>query len=293
MITLEPMEREKYFSYLHVTEIKKKRDQRRLSRRKEAIQRRRENFELVNLGVCLNEDVGPQYGLWMNSLFPRVFSDLKKHSTNNNLLTASLFGQKLAFDFSFQKYMNMRELDSLCSQLKIIQRINMKADYPFDLWFTNYEHGSYYDQRLRRLIPDLDKSFINFHSKQLIDLFPKENLVYLSPDADTVLWNYDHDAVYVIGCIVDTTVHVPLTYNKSKGKNIKCVRLPIDECLEWYDGSKDLPLNQVVDILRHVKDTNNWRKAMKHVASRKWNKVKKEEHILQNIEALKKDFLIS
>ena len=36
-----------------------------------------------------------------------------------------------------------------------------------------------------------------------LDVFPRERLIYLSPDSDEEMVSFDHDAVYIIGGIVD------------------------------------------------------------------------------------------
>ena len=42
--------------------------------------------------------------------------------------------------------------------------------------------------------------------KQVHELFPREDIVYLTPDSDQVLQSVQEDKVYVIGGLVDETV---------------------------------------------------------------------------------------
>lgn len=44
---------------------------------------------------------------------------------------------------------------------------------------------------------------LNVHKSSYLDLFPKQNLVYLTPHCREELTTYDHDAIYIIGGIVD------------------------------------------------------------------------------------------
>lgn len=44
---------------------------------------------------------------------------------------------------------------------------------------------------------------LNLHEKSYLDVFPKEQLVYLTPHCRDVMKEFDHNAVYIIGAIVD------------------------------------------------------------------------------------------
>jgi ribonuclease P protein 1 len=36
-----------------------------------------------------------------------------------------------------------------------------------------------------------------------LDIFPHEKLIYLSPDSNVEMTSFDHDAIYILGGIVD------------------------------------------------------------------------------------------
>lgn len=44
---------------------------------------------------------------------------------------------------------------------------------------------------------------LNLHEQSYLDLFPKNQLVYLTPNCREELQVYDHDTIYIIGAIVD------------------------------------------------------------------------------------------
>lgn len=44
---------------------------------------------------------------------------------------------------------------------------------------------------------------LHIHQGSYNDLFPKEKLIYLTPDSREEMLQYDHDAIYIIGGIVD------------------------------------------------------------------------------------------
>lgn len=41
------------------------------------------------------------------------------------------------------------------------------------------------------------------HSESYLDVFDRDQVVYLTPHCREELTNYDHDAVYIVGAIVD------------------------------------------------------------------------------------------
>lgn len=58
---------------------------------------------------------------------------------------------------------------------------------------------------IKRQIPTIeDPAFpLNLHEASYLDLFPKDQLVYLTPHCNDTMEKYDHDAIYIIGAIVD------------------------------------------------------------------------------------------
>ncbi|RWS01195.1 mitochondrial ribonuclease P protein 1-like protein [Dinothrombium tinctorium] len=268
-------ERDFFFHYLYVTECKKNAEKRRKQRRLE--NESKCEFEQKS-GLFLSESGGYEYGLWRNSMFIKCYKNRLQAHALNKLYHASIFGQPLVFDFSFEKSMERQEIDSLSSQLMIINNVNKSAKWPFNIWFTNFDFGSYTYQRYNSIYGNsLVNRLINISPHSYLDLFPKEKLVYLSPDAESPLLEFDHNAIYIIGCIVDRIENQPFTFNKSQREGIKSYRLPLDEWLIWYKGEKDLTLNQVVEILLKAKETGSWRRAVKKVPSRKWTKRRKPE----------------
>ena len=70
---------------------------------------------------------------------------------------------------------------------------------------------------------------LEWSEKCYTELYPKENLVYLTPDCREELKVYDPDAIYIIGAIVDLSANKPLTMAKSKRQKIRFAKLPLDK----------------------------------------------------------------
>ena len=64
--------------------------------------------------------------------------------------------------------------------------------------------------------------------KSYLKRYPKEQLVYLTPHCQEELLVYDHNAVYIIGGIVDKSSGEPLTLAKAKREGVRMQKLPLD-----------------------------------------------------------------
>lgn len=121
------------------------------------------------------------------------------------------FSPKIVYDCSYDDKMTKREAENAAKQLMLSFAENRNHDDPFDLHFCNVNLNSICMQSLRRYIPTmLNPEFpLNVHSKCFTELFPKQNLVYLTPHCRTDLQSYNPDDIYIIGTMVDTVSSIP------------------------------------------------------------------------------------
>lgn len=109
--------------------------------------------------------------------------------------------------------------------------MNGRCASPAHLWLTGCrgEIGS----QLERL-PGFDKWIIEKESKSYIDAFQhqKENLVYLTADAETLLEELDLTKIYIIGGLVDRNRWKGITMKKAKEQGIQSAKLPIGSYLK-------------------------------------------------------------
>lgn len=182
------------------------------------------------------------------------------------------FGEKLIFDCSYDQHMTNREAKNAAKQLMLSFAANRKHREPFDLHFCNTNFSSETMMQLERHIPTLrNKEFpLNLYEGSYVDLFPKNQLVYLTPHCHDVLLEYDPDMIYIIGAMVDKSNKEPLSLAKAKELNLKMARLPLDTHMEWGSGSgKSLTLDQMTKIMLDLKKTRDWKVALKNVPRRK------------------------
>ena len=194
------------------------------------------------------------YGLWHNAIGSKISSSTTKRKYNSRLVTAAMFNQKFILDLGFDDDMEFYEIRHLCKQISGLYSYNKyQSEQPFDIHFCNVRTDKLFMQNLPKFLENYQNSMISFHEKSYLDLFPKENLIYLSPDAQVPLMNYNCDDIYIVGGIVDRSnkTQKRLTYIKAKDEGIRTARLPINEYIMWKSGHKELCVNHVFQILNH------------------------------------------
>lgn len=182
-----------------------------------------------------------------------------------------MFGQPLVFDFSYESNMSRYEMTNTVSQMINVEGYNRRSTDPFHLHFCNLQPGGTYSQELvkRYGAETLDRLLITSTDRQHVDIFPREQLVYLTADSQNVLRKFDHSKVYIIGALVDRSIQSRVSLANAKRLKLATARLPLDEFLEWGAGGKNLTLDQMIRIMLTIKETGDWHKALQFVPKRK------------------------
>ena len=109
--------------------------------------------------------------------------------------------------------------------------VNGRSANPAHLWLTGCSGEM--ATHLQR-IPGYDKWIIEKAARPYIEAFEdrKENLVYLTADAETVLDDPDVSKIYIIGGLVDRNRWKGITLKKSAEQGIQSAKLPIGNYLK-------------------------------------------------------------
>uniref|UniRef100_A0A2P2HZS2 RNA (guanine-9-)-methyltransferase domain-containing protein 1 n=1 Tax=Hirondellea gigas TaxID=1518452 RepID=A0A2P2HZS2_9CRUS len=227
------------------------------------------NKRYAELQVELKETKHLSYGLWRNCYLIKYQNQYMDTIHHHKLVSAALYGQHLVFDNSFDSHMSHQEKGSLMEQLRYCVHNNREHINPFSLHMCNFDPKHYTAKKFLQEMPNV---FMDIHTENYLDVFPKERLVYLTPHCKSDLVEYDHDAIYILGNIVDKGVSVPYTLAKAKAEGIKMRKFPIDRFVDWGTGSKSLTLDTVINILLEVKESGSWVNAFKKIPRRKFRK---------------------
>lgn len=109
--------------------------------------------------------------------------------------------------------------------------VNGRCVSPAHLWLTGCRGEI--ETQLQRL-PGFDKWIIEKESRPYIEALQdnKENLVYLTADALTILDELDSKKIYIIGGLVDRTRWKGITMKKADDQGIQSAKLPIANYLK-------------------------------------------------------------
>ncbi|XP_053471336.1 tRNA methyltransferase 10 homolog C [Ictalurus furcatus] len=184
---------------------------------------------------------------------------------------AMQYGQPLVYDMSYDQHMTRREMENTISQLMETEGWNRRSVDPFHLHFCHLQPDSaYHRELLKRYGQETwDRLPITATSQRHVDMFPREDLVYLTADSPNVLHTFDHSKVYIIGAMVDRSIQSGVSLANAKRLKLSTARLPLDEYLHWEIGAKNLTLDQMIRILMTAKETGSWEKALEFVPKRK------------------------
>ncbi|XP_050681371.1 mitochondrial ribonuclease P protein 1 homolog [Leptidea sinapis] len=212
------------------------------------------------------------YGLKHQTLFLRIRDQSINNFDNYRALQALTYGQSLVIDCSYEDHMVKREILNAAKQLTFVFGDNRIHKEPFNLHLCNVSLEGQFMKQFRKYVPSVDEPMfpLNIHTQSYMDIFPKEKLVYLTPHCREELTSFDHDAIYIVGCMVDKMNSEPLSLAKAKRDGIKMAKLPLDRYLEWAPGSKkNLNINHMIPIMLDLKFTSDWEFSLRHIPRRK------------------------
>ncbi|KAL4628080.1 hypothetical protein ACB092_05G210900 [Castanea dentata] len=166
-------------------------------------------------------------------------------------------GHKIVIDLDFAHLMTPSEIQSLVQQIMYCYAVNGRCASPCHLWLTGCEGEM--GSQLKRL-PGFDNWIIEKENRPYIEALQeqKENLVYLTADAETVLEELDPKRIYIVGGLVDRNRWKGITMKKAKEQGIQTAKLPIGNYLKM-SSSQVLTVNQVIEILLKFIETKDWK----------------------------------
>lgn len=152
------------------------------------------------------EDTGEiKYGFNHNSMLRRINLTTMNYYYNAKLIRAMMFEPKVVFDCSYESNMNFDELHSCVKQLTLSFAKNRVHVDPMCLYYCNLNKDGSLMKYLLRNIPTLlnDDFPAIVTSQSYLDMFPKDQLLYLTPHCVNYITEYDPDTIYIIGAMVD------------------------------------------------------------------------------------------
>lgn len=175
-------------------------------------------------------------------------------------------------DCEWETAMSDKELSTVVRSFGRVYGSNRKAERPFRLLLSGVAPGSRTESQLQGMCGfEHWGERVRVEAAPYYKLFPASRLLYLSPDADRVLDNFDDpDAVYVVGALKDSGRLVGQTQKKADLQGIRSARLPIQEHLDLKGAACVLTVNHMMDIALDRRGGRSWADALEaHVPQRR------------------------
>ncbi|KAM4752662.1 tRNA methyltransferase 10 homolog B [Cyanocitta cristata] len=184
------------------------------------------------------------------------------------LLEARAAGPRLCVDLDVGGSMTEKESGRLASQIRRLYGANRRAARPFWLCLTGFAAGTPIYEQCFRMNDGFAGYLMDTTPQSYLDLFPLDAIVYLTPDSENVLEDIDPDKVYVLGGLVDESIHKQLTLRRAREQSLQTARLPIREYMVKAPNARNyhsetLAINQVFDVLSTYYDTRSWPAALR------------------------------
>ncbi|CAG0887046.1 unnamed protein product [Cyprideis torosa] len=137
----------------------------------------------------------------------------------------------VVIDLGFDELMGDKDIRKLVKQVHRCYSLNRRSPVPFQLFLTSIG-----GQALNRL--SINQGYQNWdmhiHKEPYEEVFvaKKQQIVYLSSEAEEDIRELHPDEIYVIGGLVDHNQHKGLTHRLATEKGIRTAKLPISQFLD-------------------------------------------------------------
>ncbi|NXM37716.1 TM10C methyltransferase, partial [Gymnorhina tibicen] len=249
--------KKKYLKYLHLKELRKKNDKRKMDEKRER------KLEAQDQASKTDET--------KKSSFVCMWSSIMDKAYNWRAAQSMIFGQPLVFDMSYEKEMSVREVTNTVRQIVLSEGCNRRSVDPFHIHFCNFKDDSLYHREfIKQYREAWGKLLVTVTDQCYTEIFPKDKLIYLTADSPKVMKTFDHDKIYIVGSMVDKSIKTGVSLARAKRLGLETAAFPLEKYLLWSTGAKNLTLDQVMRILLTLKDTADWKKALEFVPKRKY-----------------------
>ncbi|SBS90893.1 tRNA m(1)G methyltransferase, putative [Plasmodium ovale] len=188
----------------------------------------------------------------------KLLERIKKEKKKNFLLNAYNNGYKICFNCSFLNLMGEKEVSSLAKQIFLSYHYMIKSEVPIQFHFTHLKNNDNFFIQLQNKY-SLNTWKVHIHSNDYWDVFPKEKIVVLSPDATEELTELRDDEIYVISALVDRSVSKNLSFYQASLHDLVTKKLPLEKYIK-KKKSNVLNVNTVVEILLNYIQNKDWMK---------------------------------
>lgn len=158
----------------------------------------------------------------------------------------------LCLDLSFENVMaeHPKDVAKLAKQIERCYGDNRRAAHPLQLHLASMDaaagSGSTTAAQLQARC-GFDSWDVHRHEQHYLEVFPTEQLVYLTSESDNLLERLEPNKIYVVGALVDHNRRKGLTHGLAQAAGVTTARLPIAEHVSLQCGTM-LAVNHVFQL---------------------------------------------
>lgn len=202
-------ERLKYMIFLQSKKVQKEKKKRKKEEPKEdAVEPRETSYDCIML---------------------RVMENQTESYRKNNLFYAMMNGPDVVLDLAFCETQPMRAVKRVFMQLSMMIGANKRSRTPFHLHLCGVSDSIM--EHMCKVVIGIEQMPVTISKESYLEHYPRESLVYLSPDSPHLLKEYNGNDVYIIGGLVDLAGGKSL-YPKAKEEGIRSAKLPLEIYVE-------------------------------------------------------------
>ncbi len=138
-----------------------------------------------------------------SSIFRHLGRHQEKYIREQLLVPSARLGEALIIDCGFeQEHVREHYLSNLVDQIQYLFADITRYHSPSFVYLCNLLHQGRLQAEFDRRAP-LENMCFEVTESSYLDLFPHDKFIYLTPDSNVEMTSFDHDAIYIIGGIVD------------------------------------------------------------------------------------------
>ncbi|KAH8250565.1 hypothetical protein KR038_007125, partial [Drosophila bunnanda] len=176
-------------------------------------------------------------------------------------VTASDSGLSVAIDLDYDDLMHERDIAKCVKQCLRIYTINRRSSHPGKLHFTGIRSNGHIHESFRKN-DGWENWHVEYHfDRSHLELFERQQLVYLTCESDKVLDKLQPGTTYVIGGLVDHNHWKGLCHQRATEAGLNTARLPLSEHVDMKTRSV-LSTYHVFELLSKVAAGQDWTTAI-------------------------------
>ncbi|XP_077292398.1 tRNA methyltransferase 10 homolog A [Arctopsyche grandis] len=167
----------------------------------------------------------------------------------------------IVIDLSFDHLMIEKDRAKVIKQILRCYSLNRRSSAPMKFVVCNFSGRTKAEMSRHNGYEYWD---VTFEEKNYLDVFPPEDLVYLSSESENVIQNIEPNKMYIIGGLVDHNSHKGLCHKIAVEQGIQHGRLPLDDYLNMKTR-KVLTIDHVFEILLRITEGVPWTETLMRV----------------------------